>query len=301
MLNWKGMMGVGALHFLFGQYHAHSIHLLIFIIGLVSLFIIRDKSYLKQTLLIFLLFFLVSLTLSFSKSKYYAEYFSSIKNIGVQIRFYTLFPVMWYCYFGWVMYRLYSHFNYSKKLLGVIAIQVLVLMFSVYTRDFYGNTDAENKFRYTFLKKDLWHADFDTYYKKTIFDQIRSHLKDCNSNLECLGFPPECAQLNGFYTFGAYHYYYPFEKGKIWQKINYKELVKAYGSDKVGMPRQLHLVSSELLKGATSINNLELDFEELKAQNCFYLISRVPITNSCLIIEKQFNSETDHLFLYKII
>jgi hypothetical protein len=301
LLNWKGMLGVGTLHFLSGQYHAHSIHFFILLTGIVSLFIIRDKTYWKQTVLFLGCVFLVSLTVSFAKSLYYEEYFPAIKNIGVQLRFYTLFPALWYCYFAWITYKLHQHFNGSKKVLALVGVQSLILLFSVYTRDFYGNTEAENAFYYTYCKNDELHADLNTFYKKDVFNKVKEHLKDYKASLECFGFPTECAQINGFPTYGAYHYYYPLEKGKTWQKINYKELVKAYGPDKIGMPRQLHLVSSELLKGASVVNNLELDFAELKTQNCFYILSRVQINSPALEFDKEFTSDTDHLYLYKII
>lgn len=269
-LNFKGIIGVTGLAFLFGHYHFHSLHifiaLLVFVIGIWTLFkkgiLVSVKLFIIPIIILILCF----LTIYISNKQ-------DLLNARVNIRFWAFFPFLWY---GLLAYTLsIIHSEILKKCF--LFFQVIWVMFLVYPKDYFGSSDAENVFANTWIyKKNEGYLSFDKYYKTEAFKQLSIQYPEIKkSNSVCLGFVPGIALFNGYKTFDAYLNVYPKEKWENWKLINSEEYVLA--GNKNLFSNKAFLYSSEYEKNNIIKSAPKWNLTELRKVNVKYIISTIDI------------------------
>ncbi|MFH1005147.1 MAG: DUF6044 family protein [Bacteroidota bacterium] len=309
MLNLKGVIGTSLLHFIFGQYHAESMHFpIIMFLGAVGIFFSKDKFRKNIILLLICLAFLISLSykiidwtaLDGLKNKiHFLNYF--------QIRFYTIFPLLWYCILGLSVASLLERIKYKFILYIFIFLQIGFNIIGT-------NNNEENAFINTFITsgKNDYYASFDDYFQPVFFNQIKKSItEDPKSfNVLCVGFVPAIAQYNGIQTLDGYLSFYSLEYKRKFRKIIQCELEKnefyRLYFDKWGS--RCYVFLSEHPKNNV-ISQLSIDTKELKQMNCKYIFSQFIIKNYKelnLTLHEKFTSENNNanlktLFIYKLL
>ncbi len=286
-LNFKGIIGVTGLAFLFGHYHFHSLHILIvLLVFVVGIWIVIKKGILESVKLFIIpiiILILCFLTIYISNKQ-------DLLNARVNIRFWALFPFLWY---GLLAYTLsIIHSEILKK--TFLFFQVIWVMFLVYPKDYYGSSDAENVFGNTWIyKKKEGYISFHEYYKTAAFKQLsRQYPEIKKNNSVCLGFVPGIALFNGYKTFDAYLNIYPNEKWEIWKRINSEEFVLA-GKNNL-FSNKAFLYSFEFEKYNIITSSPKWNLNELRKANVKYIISTIDIP----IYEKV--AVVDSIHVYKI-
>jgi hypothetical protein len=265
-LNFKGVIGTTILGFLFGHYHFHSLHILVFISAFFLGIYLIVKRKLNDLLSILVVPFLI---LFFCFMTIYIPYSGILGNVQINIRFWAIFPFLWYGLFAFVL-RVIKIGQISKLL---ILSQVLWTMFLVFPNDYYGSKDAENVFAQTFIKSSQnEYSTFENYYKIADFTKISQNFPEIKkSNIVCLGFVPGIALFNGYKTYDAYLNIYPLEKWKNWKTINSEEYKLSKEMD--FFSNKAFLFSNELENGNKITTALKWNLIELRKANVKYIIS----------------------------
>lgn len=132
---------------------------------------------------------------------------------------------------------------------------------------------------------------WEKFFSPSIFLQIQNSIGEEPSSYRvgCIGLHPSVAAYNGFYTVDGYSNNYPLSYKREFRKVIDKELAKSGRIKKYfdEWGNRCYLFSAELGMNyyvdkvlCKSIQRLELDTAQLKALNCDYLFSSVPIVNS---------------------
>lgn len=300
-INLKGVLGISVKHFLKGHYHFISAQfpfiLLSALLALVFFKGIREK---KRLLLLLAVTFCISLSFVLPGWSVLSTMMEKNKLLSVlSLRFYSLFPLLWFLVYAYSSNMLVS----TGRLLRCMVIAIGIascsfLFFSVNTTDYYGNNYAENTFYNTYIsKKSEGHEAFADYYKVNLFSKVKEKVKPEDGYVACLGFDPEVAQYNGFNTIDGYFYYYPKSYNAVMNEISGKEIEKTKGP---AVGRHCILVCDDLKKGKKVIDNLELDFDKMKAIGSRYIFSRKKIVNERLKNEEFFEASDGRLYIYTI-
>ena len=169
-----------------------------------------------------------------------------------------------------------------------------------YDKDYKNDEFAENSFYNTFFNKSNGnYQSFKNYYKIDLFNEVKKVVKPKVNYIGCIGFSPEIAQFNGFYTIDGYYCFYPKKHNDLMNEITFLERKK---SDLEPLGNRCYLMSDDDLKGKKEIIDLKFDFEKLKKLNVEYIFSIKKITDSHLtneIIVKTKN-HSDSIFIYQM-
>jgi len=302
-LNFKGVVGVSLLHFLFGQYHFLSLQFpVILILSLMALFLTKERN--KRFRLLALLFGAYCISLSYVLPDWkladeLMNKFSILKVFG--LRFYSLFPLIWIIIFAYSCYLLLESKLIFQKILPyfILAFSIFAF-FGLNSKDYYNSDFGENTFYRTYInKKNEGFATFDEYYKIPVFNEVKKKLSPGPYYVGCIGIDPEVAQYNGFNTIDGYFFYYSKKHNELMNTISKKEMEK---TGRATLGSRCYLVSDDVEKGKNEITNLELDFEKMKTIGTRYIISDRKIINENLTDEQVFNTTDlkDILFIYTI-
>lgn len=287
-MNIKGVIGVSILAFLFGHYHFHSFQILIvgvsIIILLWTLFKKQKQSYLNIFMVLSIIYCLYFITILMNNVVL-------LKNFKFSVRFWVLFPTLWYVLFAYVLVFIQSKF--IRKI--VIGAQVFWVMFLIYPKDYYGSVYAESPFYYSTINRNSDDQEtFESYYHTIELSDIKNrHPELKNSNVMCIGFSPAIAWYNKLNTFDAYLNLYPLSKWHTIKKINLDEYQKAnvnYYSN-----NRAYLFSSELELSADTLNP-KWNLDGFKEANVSYILSTKPILGAY-----KFLDQTKTFYLYQIL
>jgi hypothetical protein len=265
-LNFKGVLGTTLLSLLFGHYHFHSLHFLIFIsvlgVGIYLTFKKRFKELISVSMIPFLIIVLCFITIYIPSS-------GILSGTRINIRFWAIYPFLWYGLFAMVLTIIKN--NTIRTFL--ILVQVVWTMFLVFPNDYYGSNDAENVFAQTFLKGNHdEYATFNNYYKIDDFKQLSNKFPEIKeNNIVCLGFVPGIALFNGYKTFDAYLNIYPKEKFETWNLINEKEFLLS-NSPKL-FSNKAYLFSRELETKNKITSEPNWNKDQFEKANVKYIIS----------------------------
>ena len=302
-LNIKGLIGVSLLHFFKGQYHFHSLHSPFILLSSFAAFLMAKSRKEKISLLILLgLVFVISVLFILPKWTGAAFLFNDITFLKTfALRFYALFPLVWFIIFSLsITIFIKSRFYYKGVLSILFFLMIVFSLFSINSKDYQNDEFAENSFYNTFFNKSNGnYQSFKNYYKIDLFNEVKKVVKPKVNYIGCIGFSPEIAQFNGFYTIDGYYCFYPKKHNDLMNEITFLERKK---SDLEPLGNRCYLMSDDDLKGKKEIVDLKFDFEKMKKLNVEYIFSIKKITDSHLINEiivKTIN-HSDSIFIYQI-
>jgi hypothetical protein len=151
---------------------------------------------------------------------------------------------------------------------------------------------------------------YDKYFSKKLFNRIKNQVGK-KRKVICLGIHPSVLQFNDFSTLGFYNNLYPLKFKKNMKKVQINEIKrdKLIFNYFMYWGNRNYLMSSKIgkrfiIRKRTSqqIDNLKINFSELKRLNVNYLISTVKIRNfeNRLVISYDNFKSPYKIFLYRI-
>lgn len=263
-------LGVSLGSFLIGQYHAGTCLAILPVVLFFALCRYDAKYASLRNLTVF--FLLVMLSGALLNTLALPLDFLN----GFQFdRFYFLYPALVFVLLGVVLDKLRSR---PVRLLAALAMLVFSLAFDVHLRNN--------------LAKHLGLLDtpsFAQYYDTALMDRMKEELDLEGKKVACLGMHPAIPEYNGIYTVDGYYASYPLSYKHRFQQVIQGELdkspeLKAYFCD---WGSRCYLFSSELglnfLWGkdwGVSVQELAIDPDALRALDCDYILSALPIENA---------------------
>ena len=214
----KKSIAISIHHFLFGQYHAHSHHvLLIPLIGIIFLINLFSKKKDKLFILLNILNVAISLWYGFANSEILKPFTDIIKLfLPLQItRFHFLTPLIWFILFALAIRYLIFNYNFitSKLIIWVIIISSTIFMFF--------KSDFINEYR----KNNITYSQF---YSESLFENINKFIEKDQKTYKVVsvGIHPSIAVYNGFYSLDGYSVLYDLKYKKKFREIIAPELKK---------------------------------------------------------------------------
>lgn len=259
-----------------GHYHSHSLHGLIIIPLLFSLYIAyktRNAVKIKTILLLFMALLLIAVFYglwSWSGLALVKQFCTSILPIQLQ-RFHFLYPLLWYILLAISLEVINNTKKYGKLL--VISFIGIQLFYIVSKHEIFVNRNIPT---------------YKEFYSAEQFAQIRQYiaLPMDSYKVISIGLHPAVAQYNGFYTLDGYCADYPLEYKHKFRSIIKNELAKDTDLrnyfDRWGS--RCYAFSSELGRNFIFrqdndiiINKLDYNFNKLEEFGCKFIISTVKI------------------------
>jgi len=205
-------------YFIFGQYHAHSIHIgflpFITIIFLLNL-VLKPKD--KLLIGLFVLNIFISLWYGFWKYEVWESIRenSSILSALNLSRVHFLTPFIWYTLLGLSIKYYMTYFQYRYKT-SILYLMILVnIIFLFYKSDFI---------------QEYKHSDitYRQFYSEQLFQKIDKYIGKNKSSYKVLslGIHPAISQYNGFYTLDGYNANYSLSYKHKFRAIIAQELDK---------------------------------------------------------------------------
>lgn len=309
-MNLKGVFGMSLAFFIDGHRHFLSLHFpfILIVVGSVPFFV--NFSFWKKWM--FPLIGVIILSVFFEQFFYGWSVFNDFKTSSVFInsftfRFYAVLPIAWYLIYGFSVKYLFL----QKR----IQIPLYILLHLVLVNNFFGtaNIAVENSFFHTFFNDNSkTHYSFNEYYSPSMFNKIKDEI-DLNENeiIGCVGFPSAIANYNNISTIGGFLNNYP---------LKYKDRMRKVIQPEIKRNKELNewfnnygvvceLLSSEMFKKnrKNKIEQLNIDIDELRVNNCFYILSSIPIRNfdkKMMLVKKITNRNKNaylkSVFIYKV-
>jgi hypothetical protein len=205
-------------HFVFGQYHAESLHL-VFLPFILIVFIINLVS--KKRDKLFIILFAINIFISMWYGFWKYEAWESIKASSRILsslnlsRFHCLTPFIWFTLLALSLKYYLTQFSYKYKNQFSYFILFGTIIFLFYKSDFiqeYKNHGITYK----------------QFYSKSLFKKIDTFIGKDKSTYKIisLGMHPSISQYNGFHTLDGYNANYPLEYKHKFREIIEKELDK---------------------------------------------------------------------------
>ena len=301
----KRSIGKSIYHFLFGQYHASSLHTIL--IPFISIVFFINLFSKKKDHLILILSFLtgaISLWYGFIGSEFLNPLISLLfSKIPIQLsRFYILGPLIWFTLFALTVRYIITNYNF-KILRSIVWIMIgLSFINMIYKSDFI------NEYR----KNNITYAQF---YSKNLFQNIEKFINKDQSSYKVvsIGIHPSIASYNGFYTLDGYstvyslNYKYQFRE-IIAQELEKNQILKKY-YDRWGS--RVYIFADQIginylrKKNAVYPININLNTSELYDMGGRYIFSTYKIKNyveNNLQLLKIFSNEKSvwKIYLYKV-
>lgn len=294
--------------FLYGQYHAHSLHRIIVLPTVMfSLFILIElKDRFKSKIYMFLIIYILIASLLYGFYYYYGV--QTIKEFIFNLipmnfnRFHFLHPVFWMVLFGLSLSLFNKKLKYGK--LFVICIVGLQIIYSFANHEIYINRRTPT---------------FKEFYAEDQFTEISNYigLPKESYRVASLGLHPAVSLYNGFATIDGYLSNYPIEYKHQFRKIISGELDKNENLKNYydGWGSRIYLYSDELGQlGSEYINfsgnnieiqRLEYDWQTFLNLGGKYILSAVKINeelNPEVNFERAFFDSTSawDIYLYSV-
>lgn len=279
------------LNFVFGQYHAASLHQCIVLIAVPLAGI---SAYLKRLDSSKLFFTLLAVALLFS-TVYGFQHWNGLIPIKEKVnilytfnfsRFHWLHPMLWYVIFA-LSLSLISKIGWEGGRCLVIGLIVFQILFNL------GHNVELTQPVENFVKRVVGISDrsisYSQFFSEDLFGEIKRYIGEPQEDYRVIsiGLHPSIAQYNGFYTLDSYQHNYPLAYKHQFRKIIAQELEKnerwrdyfdAWGS-------RCYVFVDEV-KGFTvtkdqsvEVSGLILNTEALKEMGGRYILSAVEILN----------------------
>ncbi len=288
--------------FLYGQYHASSIHFRIIlptVIAALAFILVRGLNS-KLFFKVFIMIILISGFFGFwdwrglEPLKMAMGVFSSF-NFS---RFHFLLPMLWYILFALSAIVLINQMpRYGKQLVAFIFLCQVLILYNKHECLQKGDQPSYNEF-----------------YSPDLFKEIIQHIgrKPCDYRVISVGLHPAISQYNGFYTIDGYFTNYPLSYKHEFRKIIAEELdkdedLKNY-FDNWGS--RCYAYSAEigrnlLCNDQPVIHHLDFNYEQIISMGAEYILSSAEInsdSNEALILNGVFGNENSYwtIYLYEI-
>lgn len=216
-------------------------------------------------------------------------------------RFYMLYPILWYVLFAIALMTILQHFRKAGFTIAILTmiLQIGFLLFQ--------NDRIKAEIRPLFRATNTY-PSYREYFAEEQFENISNLIpnKKNEYKIASVGLEPAVALFNGFYTIDGYISDYPLS-----YKIEFRKIIaplleidnnERLAFDNWGSRVRLHY-TNELPSGEIALN---LNFEQLRALDCEYIISFKKINldrneNIILIDNIKADSKTYwDLWLYKV-
>jgi hypothetical protein len=296
-LNIKGLIGVSLLHFIKGQYHFHSLHFPLVFIAIIAAII---GGSLKQRWIIIVslsVLFLFSVVLVLPSLNSFEQFFSRSDLLNkVTLRFYSLFPVLWFILLAYSLTILdLEKLNIKRMVLFGLCVQLFIQLFSINSKDYQGCDFSENTFYRTYFDtSNDEYSTFKNYYRTDIYSNVKSKI-DLTKYSVCVGISPEVAHYNNIRTIDGYFYYYSKKHYLVMKRINAKiDLHKRI--DRSGNLSKL--VIPDFKGNDMRIVNPEWDFTLLDSLNVRNFISVYLIDSKELVFVERVGTSEYPIFIY---
>ena len=291
-MNYKGIIGASIKAFLFSHYHFHANQIFIALLSLCFIAWKMMKKGLREIrfILAILFFILASSFIMLVLDNIDLKAILGKNFQRLNLRLWVLFPLLWYSVFALVLDQLKK----QVKTIGFLSIlQVLITMFMLFPKDYFGSRYAENIFANTYIhSKNEEQSYFNEYYKiNDLQFLIQTNPNLINSYSATNGVNPEILQFNGIKTLEAYFSFYPNSKRELIKSIDYLERAKT--SDNLDKH-----TNRNFLFNADKDSIPDWDFERLKQLNVKFLFSKGELKNS--MIKLKLMNRIDELYLYQI-
>lgn len=287
--------------FIYGHYHALSLHLLFIPFVFIALYLYFKKNYKFPKLFIFIFYYLMVsyFVFSFIDFKYVQPFAIKIFSIlPVKLhRCIWLNPLLWHILGALSISFIFADYKrFFKPFLVLIIFQVFLL---------FSNHEYIDNRNY---------PSFKNFYSTNQFDEIKKRISIPISdfNILSIGIHPAVAQYNGFYTLDGYFPNYPLKYKLQFREIIENELKKSKELNDYfdNFGSRCYAFSSEIgkefvLNKGKQIKELNYNFNKLKKLNCKYLISSVKINGNFEDIKlvKKFTNPNYfwEIYLYEIV
>lgn len=327
---------VSLVNFIFGQYHAASLHTFILIISLstggylcIKKIAFKEKSVRLLSGLLAITF-IISLFYGFFKWSGLIplkEKFSILGTFHFD-RFHWLHPLLWYLIFALVL-SILRRIKYGKHV--VVFLILCQLFYSLIFHDYcsekfqiFHSQVMANETRINvkiiankIVGRQINDISYKQFFSEDVFKEIEEfiNLPKKDYRIVSIGIHPSITQYNGFYTLDSYQNIYPLEYKHKFRRIIENELDKSnkwkerfdnWGSRCYVFVAELENEGFLITKDdETKIRNLELNTNALKSMGGKYIFSAVEILNAKdngLILSKIFerNDSPWKIYLYAV-
>ncbi len=282
------VLGRSARTFIFGIYHAASLHHYFVIIAAgIALAAIHLKK-LQLSLLTKLLAIVVAISLFVEFISGWAvleplkAQFSLLNTFGFE-RFNSLFPLLWYLIFALSLAVIFDNLKHGKKIAFALIILQCAFLFS------YSDELVQSGGIGLLLNQGMTYNEF---FSPALFQEIKDYIAVPQSDYRVvsIGMHPQISLYNGFYALDAYHDNYPLQYKYSFRRIIEKELEKSpahlkryfdtWGSRCYVWVADLNGGYFYTKDKGAKVDNLELNTEALKEMGGEYILSAVEITNA---------------------
>jgi len=276
-INFNGAVVKSIDMFLLGQWHAYSLQRYISIPVLIfSIILLKDKRVNLKFLSILVFIIITSLFYGFIDWTPFLPFKNQLNEIiPIQFdRFHFLHPMFWYIILGISLVGISRNIRNKNLVLG--SFLLLQLMYVLSFHELYKNRNSPS---------------FSDFYSVEQFNAIEKFIGKPKESYRTIsiGIYPGVSQYNGFYTLDGYSSSYPLQYKHQFRKIICSELdkdlkLKQY-FDNWGS--RAYIFTTELgknyddffYKTVQPVNNLQIDFKEVKKMGGDYIISVTEIKN----------------------
>ncbi|WP_162428388.1 DUF6044 family protein [Pontibacter pudoricolor] len=311
--------------FVFGNYHAATVHRPVLIAAIIALFIAwRRKDYRSYGNIMMLIAIALLLSLSYTIYKSFA--LVELKNtIGIVktfdfSRFFWFRPLMWFVAFALSLAVIARDTNWGKALATFCVLLQLAFCLKSTTQ----TTNEFNENRHLLMAKYFGaprpeqnlSVTYKEFYSKQLFAEIKEYINKPQESYRVLsiGFHPSIAQFNGFYTLDGYQNNYPLEYKSQFRKIIGREIEKndkwksyfdGWGSRFYILPAELDNYYDNVKTKGARIKQLDIDTPAARSMGAEYIFSSIEIENAAdngMHLEKIFEHKNSpwKIYLYSI-
>lgn len=275
-------------NFVFGQYHAASLHTYFVGLSICSAYAILIKKGRLFENNKFILLIIAILIISIFQGFWSWDGLLPLKrqilllNTFQFSRFYFLNPLLWYITFALSLSILFKYLRHGKQV--VIALIILQTAF-LFT---YNSENVQSGGLGQIYDEGLSYKEF---YSEYLFRDIAIYIGRPQSEyrIVSIGFHPSIAQYNGFYTLDSYQSNYPLKykhnfrhiiEGELSKNENARIYFDAWGSRCYVFVDEIFGQGYLNTKEASAyVQRLNLNSTALKNMGCSYVLSAVEILN----------------------
>lgn len=298
--------------FLFGQYHAASMHLFIILPTAAAALLMAFLKKAKFRMLLLLLTILAAIAL-FGET---ISGWAALEPLKAQVsilktfafnRFYFLAPLLWGLVFAFSLKIIFDNLKHGKRIALALIILQVALLFC-----YFDGAIQPGGLGIIIEPGQTWGE----FYSEPLFGEISDFIGKAQSSYKIvnIGISPGIAQYNGFYTLDGYSINYPLEFKHRFREIIEKELGKSPSLEQYfdGWGSKCYIFAAELggkvncTKGTCpAVENLELNTQTMKEMGAEYVFSAVEIKNAAqnnFEFQKTFESQGSpwKIWLYKV-
>lgn len=278
-------------NFLYGQYHAASLHTYFIGLSVACAFLILLFKKKRCDLLVLLVGLCAVISLFYGFA--YSDMLSFLQNLPLYnaftvTRFHFFHPLLWFVIFALALKIIYSNIRYGKQIAAILLILQIGFLL---TFGSFGGVINEDSYQYGglgLLKTEQ--MSFNEFYSLNLFAEIEDtiQLPKESYRIVSLGMHPAISQYNGFYTLDLYHVNYPLSYKHSFRLIMETELDKneKYQKNYDNWGARCNIFVSELDDNYMntrdkniSVQNLEINSRVLYDMGGRYIFSAVEIQN----------------------